>query len=447
VPELPDIVAYLEALEPRVVGRRIEAVRIASPFLVRSVEPPLRQVEGRRVVGLRRIGKRVVFQLEGDLFLVLHLMVAGRLHWKARGAKLAGRVGLAAFDFENGTLLLTEASTKKRASLHLARGEKALVEFDRGGIEPLEADLPLFREALTRENHTVKRALTDPRLFSGIGNAYSDEILHRARMSPAKLTKRMTEVEIERLYRAMRGTLEAWAARFVEDARKAFPEKVTAFREGMAVHGRYGKPCPVCGSPVQRIVYADNESNYCATCQTGGRLLADRALSPLLKGDWPKTLEELEERKGRSSAPLTPPLSPLRGGRGSLHPLPAGEGRGEGRLLKVVRARELRESTTDVEKKLWRRLRNRQLLGMKFRRQHPVGKYIVDFYCDEAKLAIELDGGQHASSSGYDTARTEALERLGIRVLRFWNNEVLGNLDGVLERIAEAIRINPPPSP
>jgi len=461
VPELPDIVAYLEALEPRVVGRRLEAVRIASPFLVRSVEPPLRQVEGRRVVGLRRIGKRVVFQLEGDLFLVLHLMVAGRLHWKARGAKLAGRVGLAAFDFENGTLLLTEASTKKRASLHLARGEKALVEFDRGGIEPLEADLPGFREALTRESHTVKRALTDPRLFSGIGNAYSDEILHRARMSPAKLTKRMTEVEIERLYRATRGTLEAWAARFVEDARKAFPEKVTAFREGMAVHGRYGKPCPVCGSPVQRIVYADNESNYCATCQTGGRLLADRALSPLLKGDWPKTLEELEERKGRSSAPLTPPLSPLRGGRGRLHPLsvresrgeecllplPPGEGGGEGPPLKVVRARELRERPTNAEKKLWRRIRDRQVAGAKFRREHPVGNYIVDFYCDEAKLAIELDGGQHALSSGYETTRTQELERLGIRVLRFWNNEVLGNLDGVLERIAEAIRINPPPSP
>ncbi len=446
MPELPDVLAYLEALKLRVVGKRLEAVRIASPFLVRSVDPPLREAEGRKVVRLRRIGKRVVFELEGDLFLVLHLMVAGRLHWKPRGAKLPGRVSLAAFDFENGTLLLTEASTKKRASLHLARGEKALDEFDRGGVEPLEADLPLFREALTRENHTVKRALTDPRLFSGIGNAYSDEILHRARLSPVRLTKKMTEGEVERLHRATRETLEKWSADLIVEARKSFPEKVTAFREGMAVHGRYGKPCPDCGSPIQRIVFAENESNYCATCQTGGKLLADRALSQLLRGDWPKTLEELEERKGRSAAPLTPTLSPLRGGRGRLHPLPAGEGGGEGRPLKVVRARELREATTDAEKKVWRHIRSRQLLGMKFRRQHPVGKYIVDFYCDEAKLAIELDGGQHASSSGYDTTRSQELERLGILVLRFWNNEVLGNLSGVLERIAEAIRVSPPPS-
>jgi formamidopyrimidine-DNA glycosylase len=307
VPELPDILAYLEALESRIVGERLVAIRIASPFLVRSVDPTLREAEGKRVLALRRIGKRVVLELESDLFLVLHLMVAGRLHWKPRGAKLPGRIGLAAFDFENGTLLLTEASTKKRASLHLTRGEESLAEFDRGGIEPLEADLPAFREALTRENHTVKRALTDPCLFSGIGNAYSDEILHRARMSPAKLTQRMTGAEIERLHAATRETLEQWSGLLRAAAAGAFPEKVTAFREGMAVHGRYGKPCPDCGSPVQRIVYADNESNYCATCQTGGKLLADRALSQLLRGDWPKTLEELEERKRDRPATLEEP--------------------------------------------------------------------------------------------------------------------------------------------
>jgi formamidopyrimidine-DNA glycosylase len=301
VPELPDIVAYLAALESRIVDRKLEAFRVASPFLLRTVDPPLKEAEGKRVRGLRRIGKRIVFELEDDLFLVLHLMVSGRLHWKTRGAKVGGKIGLAAFDFENGTLLLTEASSKKRASLSLARGEKALAEFDRGGIEPLESDLTAFREALTRESHTVKRALTDPRIFSGIGNAYSDEILHRARLSPAKLTRKMTEEEINRLHRATRETLETWSTRFVADAEKAFPEKVTAFREGMAVHGRYGKPCPDCGAPVQRIVYADNEANYCATCQTGGRLLADRALSQLLRGDWPKTLEELEERKGRGT--------------------------------------------------------------------------------------------------------------------------------------------------
>jgi formamidopyrimidine-DNA glycosylase len=298
VPELPDILAYFEALGQRVVGRRLESVRLASPFLIRSVSPPIREAAGKRVLGLRRMGKRIVLELEGGLFLVLHLMISGRLHWKPRGSRLAGKMALAAFDFENGTLTLTEAGSKKRASLHLVRGEEALRQFDRGGVEPLEADLPAFREALTRENHSVKRALTDPRLFSGIGNAYSDEILHRARLSPAKWTSRLSEEEIERLHRAARETLAAWASRFVMEARKAFPEKVTAFREGMAVHGRYGEPCPVCGSPVQRIVYAANESNYCATCQTGGRLLADRALSQLMRGDWPKTLEELEERKG-----------------------------------------------------------------------------------------------------------------------------------------------------
>ncbi len=302
VPELPDIVAYLAALEPRVVGQRLEAVRLGSPFLLRSVEPPLAEAIGKMVLGLRRLGKRIVFELEGGLFLVLHLMIAGRLHWRARGAKVGGRTTLAAFDFPGGTLLLTEAASKKRASLHLARGEGSLREFERGGLEPLEADLSAFREALTRENHTAKRALTDPRLFSGIGNAYSDEILHRARMSPAKLTKKMTEAEIERLYGATREVLETWSGKFVAQARRAFPEKVTAFREGMAVHGRFGKPCPDCGSPVQRIVYAESESNYCATCQTGGKLLADRALSRLLRGDWPRTLEELEERKGSGRA-------------------------------------------------------------------------------------------------------------------------------------------------
>jgi len=297
VPELPDILGYLTALEPRVVGQRLEAVRLSSPFLLRSVAPPLREAEGRRVVALRRIGKRIVFALDGDLFLVLHLMVSGRLHWRKREAKVGGRGALAAFDFPDGALVLSEASTKKRASLHLVAGEAALAELDRGGIEVLGVDLARFREALTRENHTAKRSLTDPRLFSGIGNAYSDEILHRARMSPAKLTQKMSDEEIGRLYEAVQGVLGEWVGRLSEEASRAFPEHVTAFREGMAVHGRYGKPCPACGSPVQRIVYAENESNYCATCQTGGKLLADRALSQLLRGDWPKTLEELEERR------------------------------------------------------------------------------------------------------------------------------------------------------
>ncbi|HEY7114550.1 MAG TPA: DNA-formamidopyrimidine glycosylase family protein [Thermoanaerobaculia bacterium] len=298
MPELPDILAYLAALEPRVAGRKLEAVRLGSPFLLRSVSPPLAEASGRRVVRLSRLGKRVVFELEGGLRLVLHLMIAGRLHWKARGAKVGGRGALAAFDFEDGSLVLTEAGTKRRASLHLVR-DAEVSHLDRGGLEVLDSDLPAFRAALARENHTVKRALTDPRLFSGIGNAYSDEILHRARLSPARLTSRLSEEETERLWHATRKTLAEWSDRLVGEARKSFPEKVTAFREGMAVHGRYGKPCPVCGTPIQRIVYAENESNYCPTCQTGGKLLADRALSQLLKGDWPKTLEELEERKLR----------------------------------------------------------------------------------------------------------------------------------------------------
>lgn len=301
MPELPDIVAYIAALEPRVVDRVLLRVRLASPFLLRSVEPSIREVEGKRVIGLSRLGKRIVFALEGGLFLVLHLMIAGRLHWKSAGARLAGRNALAAFDFESGALILTEASRKKRASLHLVKGEEGLATHDRGGIEVLEATREEFREALLRESHTVKRALTDPRLFSGIGNAYSDEILHRARLSPVKLTRRLTEEEVGRLHRATRETLASWSARFLAEAGKSFPEKVTAFREGMAVHGRFGKPCPACGSPVQRIVYAENEANYCASCQTGGKLLADRALSRLLRSDWPRTLEELEERLAAAS--------------------------------------------------------------------------------------------------------------------------------------------------
>ena len=300
MPELPDISAYIAALTPRVVGRTLDSLRVGSPFLVRSFAPPVSAAEGRRVTGLRRLGKRIVFEMEGGLFLVLHLMISGRLHWRTGPVNVRGRTALAAFDFGTGTLLLTEASSKKRASLHLVQGEEALAAFERGGLEVMDASLDAFAAVLRRENHTLKRALTDPRLFSGIGNAYSDEVLHRARLSPAKLTSRLMEEEVGRLHAATRDVLGAWTARFVADAERAFPEKVTAFREGMAVHGRYGKPCPDCGSPVQRIVYAENEANYCATCQTGGRLLADRALSQLLRSDWPKTLEELEERKRTS---------------------------------------------------------------------------------------------------------------------------------------------------
>jgi len=299
MPELPDVAAYLTALQPRVVGRPLLHLRLASPFLLRTFDPPITAIEGKRIVGLRRLGKRIVFDFEGDLHLVLHLMIAGRLHWRPSVASLASRTSIAAFEFPDGTLLLTEAGSKKRAALHLVRGEEAVAEHARGGLEVLESDLESFRAALTRENHTVKRALTDPRLFSGIGNAYSDEILHRARLSPAKWTSRLTEEEIASLHEAARRILEEWTGRLTEKARKAFPEKVTAFREGMAVHGRYGQPCPVCGTKIQRIVYAENEANYCPTCQTSGKLLADRALSQLLKKDWPKTLEELEERKRR----------------------------------------------------------------------------------------------------------------------------------------------------
>jgi formamidopyrimidine-DNA glycosylase len=295
MPELPDIAAYLSALAPRVLEQPLDAIRIRSPFLVRSVEPPITEAQGRRVTGLRRVGKRIVLALEGELFLVLHLMISGRLQWKPAGAKIPGKLGLAAFDFPTGTLLLTEASTKKRASIQLLRGESALRAIDPGGIDVLASDLATFRERLTRENHTLKRALTDPRFFSGIGNAYSDEILHRARLSPVRLTAQMKEEEIARLHDAAHAILSEWTERLTAEAAAAWPVKVTAFREGMAVHGRYREPCPVCGSPVQRIVHAENETNYCARCQTGGRLLADRALSRILKSDWPRSLEELEE--------------------------------------------------------------------------------------------------------------------------------------------------------
>ncbi len=325
MPELPDLVVYLEALEPRVAGRRLERVRLASPFILRTVDPPLREVEDRRVVSLRRIGKHLVLGIEGELFLVLHLMIAGRLRWREPGAKVPGKLGLAAFDFETGTLLLTEASSRKRAALHVVRGEAALAGFDRGGLEPLSDDLPAFREALLRESHTLKRALTDPRLFSGIGNAYSDEILHRARLSPMALARRMSEQEVARLYDATRATLLDWCDRLRRDAGQEFPEKVTAFREGMAVHGRFGLPCPDCGARVQRVRYAENECNYCPRCQTGGKLLADRALSRLLKGDWPRTLEELEAVRAeptatpqaRAALPTTGGPSPRRGRGGA----------------------------------------------------------------------------------------------------------------------------------
>jgi formamidopyrimidine-DNA glycosylase len=296
VPELPDVEVYVDHLRRRVVGQSLDAVRVASPFLVRSFDPPISQVGGRRVLDVRRMGKRIVLALEGDLYIVIHLMIAGRFRWKDRGAKVPGKLGLAAFDFANGTLLLTEASTKKRASLYLVRGEEGVRALDPGGIEPLASDVGAFAAALRRENHTVKRSLTDPHLFSGIGNAYSDEILWRAKMSPVRLTSAMTDAEIARLHAATQATLREWTERLAKDTGDEFPEGVTAFRESMAVHGKYKQPCPECGAPVQRIAYADNESNYCARCQTGGKLLADRSLSRLMHGDWPKTLDELEAR-------------------------------------------------------------------------------------------------------------------------------------------------------
>jgi formamidopyrimidine-DNA glycosylase len=293
LPELPDIQVYLERLAPLILNQPLEHIVIRSPFVLRSVTPPIAEAQGKRVVGLRRLGKRIVLALENDLFLVIHLMIAGRLRWRPPGTRPAGRLCLATFEFPAGVLLLTEAGTKRRASMHLVWGEAALSEFERGGLEVLDADLTAFTDRLTSENHTLKRALTDPRLFSGIGNAYSDEILHRARLSPLSYTRKLSQEEISRLFDAVRATLLEWIQRLRAEV-EVFPEKVTAFREGMAVHGRYREPCPVCGTPVQRIRYADNETNYCARCQTGGRLLADRALSRLLREDWPRSIDEID---------------------------------------------------------------------------------------------------------------------------------------------------------
>jgi formamidopyrimidine-DNA glycosylase len=294
MPELPDVTVYVEALRARIIGARFERLRLANPFVLRSVDPPIADVTGRAVTDVRRLGKRIVIALEDERFVVIHLMIAGRLHWKAAGARPPAKIGVAAFDFTTGTLVMTEAGTKKRAAIHLARGEAALAEHDPGGIEPLEASLADFRAALTAESHTLKRALTDPTIFSGIGNAYGDEILHAARLSPVKLTGALTAEESTRLWEATRATLREWIERLRRDAGAEFPEGVTAFRPDMAVHGRFRKPCPVCGAPVQRIVYAENETNYCPRCQTEGRLLADRGLSRLLKHDWPRTLDEME---------------------------------------------------------------------------------------------------------------------------------------------------------
>jgi formamidopyrimidine-DNA glycosylase len=299
MPELPDISAYMTALESRIVDQPMTRIRLASPFLLRTVEPPLASAEGRTVEKLRRVGKRIAIGMEGDLWLVLHLMIAGRLHWRSSNVKLAGRQSLAAFDFPNGSLVLTEAGAKRRASLHVVSGEAALNSFDAGGIDVFESDLDSFRMVLSAENHTLKRALTDPRLLSGIGNAYSDEILHAAQLSPLTLTQKLTPPEWERLFAATRETLQLWIVRLRDEAQSAFPEKVTAFRKGMAAHGRFGQPCPRCGEKVLRIRYADKETNYCARCQTGGKVLADRGLSRLLGSDWPRTLEELEALKHR----------------------------------------------------------------------------------------------------------------------------------------------------
>jgi formamidopyrimidine-DNA glycosylase len=297
LPELPDITLYLHALAPRVMDQPLERLRIGNPFIVRTIEPPVSAIEGRRVVGLRRVGKRIVFAVEGDYFVVLHLMIAGRLRWREHGAAIPGKVGLAAFDFPTGTAVLTEQGAKRQASIHLIAGAANLASLDPGGLEVLDSSVPEFAERLTRENHTLKRALTDPHIFSGIGNAYSDEILHAAKMSPMTLTSNLRDSDIARLHEATIRTLERWIERLRDETGDAFPEKVTAFRQGMAVHGRYGQPCPACGAPIQRIVYAHNEANYCATCQTGGRLLSDRALARLLKQDWPRTVEDMERKK------------------------------------------------------------------------------------------------------------------------------------------------------
>jgi len=310
VPELPDIELYLHALRSRIVGRRLDRIRLASPFLVRSFDPPIDHANGKKIISLRRLGKRLVWALEGDLFLVIHLMIAGRFKWAAETRategtessdkprpKIPGKVGLAAFDFTNGSLILTEAGSQRRASLYLVRGEKELASHDPGGLEVLTSSAKAFGDALTRENHTLKRALTDPHLLSGVGNAYSDEILHAAKLSPMLLTSKLTSEQIESLHAHTIGILTKWRDDLIAESGEKFPEKVTAFRDGMAAHGRFGKPCPVCGTPIQRIQYASNEANYCPTCQTGGKLLADRGLSRLLKGDWPKSLEELERFK------------------------------------------------------------------------------------------------------------------------------------------------------
>jgi formamidopyrimidine-DNA glycosylase len=297
MPELPDILAYISALEPHIVGKQLQRVRIASPFLLRTAQPAIEEVEGRTVRELRRIGKRIAVGFDNDLWLVLHLMIAGRLHWRPADAKLGGRQNLAAFDFPDGSLVLTEAGSKKRASLHVVAGEEGLQAHNPGGIDVFSSDFEIFRAALTSENRTLKRALTDPRVLSGIGNAYSDEILHAAQLSPIALTQKLKPEEWQRLFTATRETLQLWIDRLKSDARKKFPEKVTAFRQDMAVHGRYGKPCPRCGEKILRIRYADNETNYCARCQTGGKVLADRSLSRLLGSDWPRTLDELEALK------------------------------------------------------------------------------------------------------------------------------------------------------
>ena len=292
VPELPDIVVYVESLETRILGRTLQRIRLLNPFLLRTAVPPVSAVDGKQVLGVSRLGKRIVIGFQGNLFLVLHLMIAGRLRWFDGMAKVPGRIALAIFEFDNGTLVVTEAGTKRRASLHLVEGEAAAQALHAGGLEILQSDLKTFSDRLKAENHTLKRALTDPHIFSGIGNAYSDEILHRARLSPIALTEKLDDEEVTRLFEATLATLSEWTDRLRQQAGQGFPEKVTAFREGMAVHGRYGKPCPVCGSPVQRIVYADNETNYCARCQTGGRILADRALSRLLKKSWPRSIDD-----------------------------------------------------------------------------------------------------------------------------------------------------------
>jgi formamidopyrimidine-DNA glycosylase len=298
---------YVEALTPRIGGETLEGVRLASPFLLRTAVPPLSAAQGKKVKSVRRVGKRIVVELEDDLYLILHLMIAGRLHWRERGKAIQGKIGLAAFDFSSGTLLLNEASQKKRAALYLVQGKAVLQEFDRGGLEVMDASLDEFRTRLLAANHTLKRTLTDPDLFAGIGNAYSDEILHRAKMSPVKQTRGLEEADVERLFGATKEVLAEWTERLRTDAGDGFPEKVTAFRKDMAVHGKYNQPCPVCGTPVQRIVHAENESNYCPTCQTGGKLLADRALSRLLKADWPRSIEELEARR-----PAPRPVTPAR---------------------------------------------------------------------------------------------------------------------------------------